>query len=167
MPVVATPHDKLRETLAETVVHGLREAGFGNARVEKHHWSEFRDRVTTGENSTYDMYVGSWAGFADPDTFLYPLFHESMVGVTNGTFYPEESVSTHLEEARRTTDRAERRRHYERAIETLLEGRAVLPAFTLDNSFGVADQVEGFDPHPLSAENPRLVDPDGTASLRE
>lgn len=164
-PLVATPHDKMREKIAETIVHGLRQVGFGKARVEKYHWSEFRERVTTGDSEDYDMYVGSWSGYPDPDTFLYPLFHESMEGLTNGTFYRNETVMDRLERARRTTDRERRRELYTESITAILEDRVCLPAFTLDNSFGVEDRVDGFDPHPLSDVNPRLVAPGGDDSL--
>lgn len=165
-PLIATPHDPLREKFAAAIVRGLRKIGFGKARVRKYHWSEFRDVVTTGDSSDYDMFVGSWAGVADPDTFLYPLFHERMEGLTNGTFYQNERVMEQLQRARETTDRQRRRRLYADAITTILEDRVHLPAFTLHNSFGVADHVQGFEPHPLPGGNPRAGDPSNGRELK-
>ena len=165
-PLVATPHDKMREKFAETIVHGLRSLGFGKARVRKYPWPEFRKKVTTGDSGAYDMYIGSWAGFADPDTFMYPLFHDSMVGLTNGVFYQNERFMERIQKARETTKRAERKRLYERAITTVLEDRVHLPAYTLHNSFGVENHVAGFEPHPIASVNPQLIGPSGSVSLR-
>ena len=167
-PTVAVPkHDMLREKVAETIVDGLRDAGFGRARVHKYPWSKFREKTRTGSSDDYDIFVGSWAGGLDPDTFLYPLFHENNEGLTNRTFYRNESVMNELAQARETTDRAERRRRYTSAITTLLEDRVHLPAFTLSNTFGIKDRIHGFDPHPLPAANPRMIAPDGSRSLSE
>lgn len=166
-PVVATPNDKIREKFAETIVHGLRTIGFGKARVRKYKWPEFRKKVTTGDSKEYDMYIGSWAGYDDPDTFLYPLFHDSMEGKTNGTFYREQSVIDKIEKGRETREQSERQKLYSEAITTILEDRAQLPAYTLHNSFGVENHVKGFQPHPLSSANPEMISPDGKVSLQK
>lgn len=167
-PTVAVPHnDKLREKLAEALVRGLTEAGFTKARVRKYHWRHFRERVTSGNEGDYNLYVGSWAGFPDPDAFLYPLFHQRMEGITNGVYYRNPDVMDAIERARRTRDRPTRRRLYERAITTLLEERVHLPAFTLHNSFGVKERVEGFEPHPLAQFNPQLVAGERAVSIRD
>ncbi|WP_135305943.1 ABC transporter substrate-binding protein [Haloarcula amylovorans] len=166
-PLVATPHDKMREKFAQTIVKGLRAIGFGKARVKKYHWSEFREKVTSGDASDYDMYIGSWAGYADPDTFLYPLFHDSMEGLTNGMFYQNPAVRKQLEDARTISSRDERRNLYADAITSILEDKAALPLYTLDNSFGVKNHVQGFNAHPLSQLNPQLLNPSGGVSLRK
>ena len=167
-PYVAAPkHDLLRQKLAQTVVRGLKEVGFRRARVKKIHWSEFREKIMSGDRKHAAMYVGSWAGFPDPDTFLYPLFHENMQGLTRPPGYNEQDVMSKIDEARRTRERTKRRSLYADAITTLLEDRVHLPAFTLDNSFGVKEHVEGFRPHPLAQRNPNLVAPDGGVEVGE
>ncbi|CQR48802.1 MULTISPECIES: ABC transporter substrate-binding protein [Haloferax] len=167
-PNVAVPkHDLLRQKIGTKLVNKLRDIGFRRARTTSYHWREYRDKVATGDSETYAMFVGSWSGFADPDTFLYPLFHENMEGLTNGTFYGDEAVMEHISKARATADRQERQTHYEQAITTLLEDRVHLPAFTLDNSFGVKQRVDGFEPHPLAAQNPRLVSGEGVLGLTD
>ena len=170
-PTVAVPGtkssgDKMREKLAEEIVHGLKEAGFRRARTEKYSWERFRETVTSGNRREYAMFVGSWAGAPDPDAFLYPLVHENMQGLTNGTYYNRQSVMERISAARRTRNRDRRRRLYARAATTLLEDRAIVPAFTLHNSFGVRDNVHGFDPHPVGGANPDLAGEDGL-TLRE
>jgi peptide/nickel transport system substrate-binding protein len=166
-PKVAVPHnDKMRSKLAQGLVRGLSSVGFTKARVKKHHWSEFREHVTSGNDSEYNMYIGSWAGHPDPDSFLYPLFHQRMEGLTNGTYYRNPEVMDAIERARETRAREERKRLYERAITTILEERPHIPAFTLHNSFGVKDRVEGFQPHPLAQMNPQLLTGQGPVSIR-
>ncbi|WP_332898058.1 ABC transporter substrate-binding protein [Haladaptatus sp. CMSO5] len=156
-PTIAVPkHDLLREKIAEELAHGLAEIGFYRARTEKYPWKEFREKIVSGSPSEYNIFVDAWAGGPDPDTYLYPLFHENAEGRTNGAFYQNEDVMNALRDARRTTDDATRRDLYESATRTLLTERVALPAFTLDNSFGVASGIEGFGPHPLPGENPRL-----------
>lgn len=167
-PTVAVPaHDMLREKVGETIVQGLKEAGFSRARVRKYGWEEFREKTTSGSSSEYDLFVGAWSGGPDPDTFVYPLFHENAEGLTNGTFYQDEAVMEAVDAARRTTDRTRRSKLYERAIGTLLEERVHLPAFSLYETFGVKSRVEGFSPHPLPSANPELAGPNGVLTLQD
>lgn len=157
-PKIAVPKgDKLRETIGETIAHGLGEAGFRRARVVKYRPSTFRSKTVSGVPGEYHVFVRSWTGTPDPDSFLYPLFHENAAGATNGTFYAKESVMNDILAARRSSDRAERRRRYASAIDGLLEDWVCLPAYTLHNSYGVADRVSGFRPSPFAEINPRLV----------
>lgn len=165
-PLIAVPPDKMRHKFAEAIVHGLNEVGFKRARTKKYSWKKFREKTVTGNPNAYNMWIGSWSGYSDPDSFLYPLFHENNEGATNGTFYRNEEVMNAILSARETTDRAKRADHYERAITTLLEDRVHLPAFTLDNSFGVKSDVENFQPHPIAGVNPQLVG-SGSVTLGE
>jgi peptide/nickel transport system substrate-binding protein len=167
-PTIVAPHnDYLAQKLAKKVAHELRTIGFRRARSDKYHWRHFQEKVTSGNQSDYAMFVAPLAGGPDPDSFLYPMVHENMQGLTNGTYYNEESVMRWIDEARKTDARAERKNYYEKASSTLLDDRAVLPAFTLDNSFGVKGHVGGFDPHPMAEYNPMLLAPDGTPSLTQ
>jgi len=157
-PKIAVPKgDKLRETIGETIAHGLGEAGFRRARVVKYDPSTFRSKTVSGVPGEYHLFVGSWTGTPDPDSFLYPLFHENEEGATNGTFYSNESVMNDILAARRSADRAERRRRYASAIDGLLDDWVCLPAYSLDNSYGVADRVRGFRPSQFAEVNPRFV----------
>lgn len=166
-PTIVAPHnDYLAQKLAKKVSHQLKAIGFRRARTKTHHWREFQELVTSGDNHDYAMFVAPRAGGPDPDSFLYPMLHENMQGLTNGTYYNEETVMRDIYDARAAVDRAKRKRRYERAIETLLEDRAIIPAFTLDNSFGVRGRIDGFEPHPMAAYNPMLLTLEGEPSLR-
>jgi peptide/nickel transport system substrate-binding protein len=135
-PTVAVPGtkksgDKLRETFAEAVVHGLSEAGFRRARVKKYPAEKFRKKTVSGVPGDYNMFVRACPATADPDSVLYPQFHENNEGTTNGVFYADEAAMNDLLAARRSTDRRERRRLYASAIGALLEDFVCLPAYTL------------------------------------
>jgi peptide/nickel transport system substrate-binding protein len=164
-PTIAVPKDMLREKFADAIVHELSNIGFKRARTEKYHWETYREKLRSGSATEYNMFVGSWAGWPDPDSFLYPLLHENMEGLTNFTFYQNQSVMDHIRRARETAERTKRKTEYEKAISTLLRDRPHLPAFTLHNTFGVDSSVKGFEPHPISSVNPRLVSPQGSVSL--
>lgn len=161
-PLIAVPGtknsgDKLRETFAEDVAHGLTEAGFRRARVKKYPVGKFDEKTVSGVPSDYAMFVRACPATPDPDSILYPQFHENNEGTTNGVFYAEESVMNDILEARRSTDRADRRQWYADAITALLEDWVCVPAYTLQSSFGVRDAVEGLEPQTLATENPQLV----------
>lgn len=161
-PTIAVPGtknsgDKLRETFAEAVAHGLSDAGFRRARVEKYPAKQFHEKTVSGVPSDYAMFMRGCPATPDPDSILYPQFHENNEGTTNGVFYADESVMNDILRARRSNDREERRRRYADAITALLEDWVCVPAYTLKSSFGVRDTVEGFEPHPLATENPQLV----------
>lgn len=167
-PTVVAPHnDYLARKLANTVVQALRSAGFRRARAVTSHWHDFRETITSGNQHDYALFVTPYAGGPDPDSVLYPMVHENMQGVTGGTYYNEESVMRALAGARRTRVREERKRRYGRAITTLLEDRALIPAFVLHNSFGVKQRVSGFEPHPLAGYNPMTLTFDGAPSLHQ
>jgi peptide/nickel transport system substrate-binding protein len=155
--IIVPPDDK-REQIGITVANGLKEAGFSNTSVQRLDWGAFLDKYVSGDPADYNMYTLGWSGQPDPDSFTYYLFArtDDVLGVTNGTFYGANSesgkrVSEKFVQARRSTDRSERKTLYEEAITTLLEDRAHLPAYNLKNSFGVRQRVQDFLPHPVDS----------------
>ena len=154
--IIVPPDDK-REQIGITVSNGLQEAGF-DASVQRLDWGAFLDQYVSGSEDDYNMYTLGWSGTPDPDAFTYFLFgrDENTLGVTNGTFYGNNSengktVSEKFIQARQVPDRAERQQLYEEAITTLLEDRAHLPAYNLKNSFGVKNYVNDFAEHPVDS----------------
>ena len=98
------------------------------------------------------MYTLGWSGAPDPDAFVYNLLSQETDGVTNGTFHGYDEASEKLSQARESADREERRQLYIEATTTLLEERVHIPAYNLNNSYGVRNAVEGFSAHPISSE---------------
>ncbi|WP_227380377.1 ABC transporter substrate-binding protein [Haladaptatus halobius] len=163
VPGTKSSGDELREKMAEAVVEGLGSATFLQAKVDKYPWPVFQEKILTGAD--YDMFIGDWVGFPDPDSFMYPLFHEDNEGETNGTFYQNEEVMNKLSEARKSDQHEKRKQLYESAITTVLEDRVHLPLYMLKNSFALRDSVSGFSPHPITTINPRLVGSKHSVSL--
>ncbi|ESP87444.1 ABC transporter substrate-binding protein [Candidatus Halobonum tyrrellensis] len=155
LKILTPPNPKLKE-LGETLARGLRDAGRG-ALVTETGWERYLDRYVSGAERDYSVFVGSVAGTADPDSYLYPAVHENVEGLTNGLFYRDEGVMEAIAAARATTDRAERRRLYESALSTLADEHVYLPVCTFANSLAVDPDASALRLHPLAGRTPRLV----------
>ncbi len=145
--IIVPPDDK-REQIGTSVANGIKEAGYG-ASVQRLDWGAFLDKYVSGKASDYNMFTLGWSGSPDPDTFMYFLFAQEQIGVTNGTYYRNDEVDSAIMNARQSTDREERRDLYVSAVETILQERPHVPAYTLKNSFGVRSRVEDFLAHPI------------------
>jgi peptide/nickel transport system substrate-binding protein len=60
-------------------------------------------------------------------------------------------------QARKSTDREERRELYIQLQDKILEQRVQLPAWNTVETWGVRDEVQDMSLHPIPVENPRLV----------
>ncbi|MFC6765051.1 ABC transporter substrate-binding protein [Natrinema soli] len=153
---ILTSTDPKHKEFGEALAGGLRDASHGALVVSKPE-STFLERYVSGSERDYSVFVGEISGTPDPDSHLYPTFHENMAGVTNGTFYREDAVMERLTAARETENRERRRRLYEAAITRLLEDRVCLPICSFEHSFAVAADVQNFRVHPIARVNPRLA----------
>ena len=149
---IIVPPDNKREQIGISIGDGLQNAGFQNVEVQRLDWGTFLDAYVTGSEDDYNMYTLGWSGSPDPDTFAYNLLSQETEGVTNGTFHDLDEASSKLTQARESADREERRQLYIEATTSLLEERVHLPAYNLNNSYGVRNVVEGFSSHPISTE---------------
>ena len=163
LTILTSKHPVWKE-LAHALAAGLRDAG-QSALVKAVSWKQYLKRSVSGSAKDYAVFVGEAAGNGDPDSFLYPVFHENAQGGTNGIFYNEETVMTHLLEARRTTDRQQRRSHYEAAISRLHEDQVYVPICSFKNSFAYRSNLQNFRVHPIAGLNPRVTSPDGAISV--
>ncbi|QRV14731.1 ABC transporter substrate-binding protein [Haloterrigena salifodinae] len=161
---ILTSMDPKHKELGEALAGGLRDADHGALVISKPE-TKFIERYVSGSERDYSVFVGEISGTPDPDSHLYPTFHENMSGVTNGTFYREDAVMERLTSARRTDDRERRRELYEAAVTKLLEDRVCLPICSFENSFAVDAGVENFRVHPISKVNPRLAGEQGVVTI--
>lgn len=157
---ILTSTEPVWKELGEALATGLRDAG-RSALVDAVPWRQYLERSVTGAADDYAVFVGEVAGTGDPDSFLYPVFHENAQGATNGIFYNEEAVMNKLRKARETTERSRRASLYEAAITRLVEERTHLPICSFRNSFAHDPALGGFRVHPIAALNPRLTSPGG------
>ena len=159
---IAIPDDEISQQLAVAVANGMNEAGYP-PEVRTLDAPSVRQAGTLGDPETYDVFVGRWSAVPDPDGFTYPLFARSAEGETNATFYRNETVEENLEDARRTTDRSERRELYAEAVTTVLTDRVHLPVFDRVHSFAVRESIRDFQAHPV--ESFRLVSDENNVSI--
>jgi peptide/nickel transport system substrate-binding protein len=153
---IIVPPDDMREQIGITIGDGLQNAGFENVEVQRLNWGTFLETYQSdeGPNSedAYNMYTLGWSGSPDPDAFAYYLLSQQTNGVTNGTFHGYDEASAMLTQARESADYETRRERYIDATTQLLEARVHLPAYNLNNSYGVNDAVDGFSAHPIATE---------------
>jgi len=153
---IIVPPDDMREQIGITIGDGLQNAGFENVEVQRLDWGTFIQTYQSdeGPNSedAYNMYTLGWSGSPDPDAFAYYLLSQETNGVTNGTFHGYDEASAMLTQARESADYETRRERYIDATTQLLEERVHLPAYNLNNSYGVNDAVDGFSAHPIATE---------------
>lgn len=145
---IIVPPDEKREQIGTSVANGLSEAGY-DASVQRLDWGAFLDQYVSGSADDYNMFTLGWSGSPDPDTFMYFLFAQEQIGVTNGTYYRNDEVDSAIMDARQETDRETRRELYISAVESLMQDRPHIPSYTLKNSFGVRNRVQDFTAHPI------------------
>jgi peptide/nickel transport system substrate-binding protein len=155
MNIIVPPDDK-RQQIGTSIGNGLSEAGY-SANVQRLDWGTYLDTFLTGDPNDYHLYVLGWSGPPDPSDFLYNLFAQEMAGVNQGHFYQNDELDGYITEARKLTDREERKPLYEKAVRIILEERVNLPSYTLKNTWAVKDSVSDFKNHPIGYMNPRLV----------
>lgn len=162
---ILTSKNPTWKELGEALAGGLRDAGHGALVVSKS-WKSYLETYVSGSESDYSVFIGEIAGTPDPDSFLYPPFHENMIGETNGIFYTDDEIMNRLSEARATTDRGRRQTLYEAAITKLLTERLCLPICSFENSFAMTDRVRNFRVHPIPEVNPQLTGPEQVVRVR-
>nr|WP_303645291.1 ABC transporter substrate-binding protein [Salinirubrum litoreum] len=163
LTIIVPPDDK-RESIGISIANGVNETGY-NASVQRLDWGAYLDNYISGDPDAYNVFVLGSGGGADPDDILYYLFTHEMIGVSNGTFYRNETMDDALMTARQITDRERRRELYITAIEEILSNRVHLPVYGLRETWAVSDYVENYSVHPYGQWNPRLVAPYGTVGV--
>ncbi|WP_121743456.1 ABC transporter substrate-binding protein [Natronorubrum halophilum] len=153
---ILVPPDDNREEIGLTIANGIQEAGY-DANVERLEWGALLDRAYTGNADDYNIYVLGWIRYADPDDFMFNLFHEEAEEVNQGVFYRDPDVQDQIAQARETVDVDRRRELYIDAITTLLEERVHLPSYNYYNVYAAKNYVKEFQTHPIGPVNPRLL----------
>lgn len=143
---IIVPPDDTREQICDAIADGIRATGY-RARVDRLDWRTFADTFTTGDSTDYNAYCLGWIDAPDPDRYLHPLFGPRAAGRTDGTYYT--AVAETVRAARETDSESARRIRYIDAIDTLLTDRAHLPLYTIQQTLGMVDRVQGMGPDPL------------------
>jgi peptide/nickel transport system substrate-binding protein len=129
---------------AKVVQANLNQAGF-NASIDLYDWGTFLQRE---HEEKYDVYVNSWTGFIDPDTYLYPMFRSD--GGFNWLNYSNENLDSLLAEGRTETDDKRRKEIYEKAQKLVVDEAPYVWMFHSKVIEAWDNNIKGHKPHPLS-----------------
>jgi peptide/nickel transport system substrate-binding protein len=122
----------------------LNQAGF-DVEIDLYDWSTFLERE---HEEKYDVYVNSWTGFIEPDTYLYPMFHSE--GDFNWLSYANEDLDKLLEEGKTEQDEEKRKEIYEEAQKLIVDEAPYIWMYHPKVLEAWDDNIKGHDVHPLS-----------------
>lgn len=105
--------------MAEIIQSYLMSAGL-TVSIRQLEWSAYKDAINNGEPDMF--WISWWADYADPENFLYPLFHSSNHGPSgNRTLYKNKKVDQLIEEGQKAVKPSERNRYYMLAEKIITE----------------------------------------------
>jgi ABC-type transport system substrate-binding protein len=105
--------------LAEVIQQYLEDVGI-DADIRQLEWSAFKEAVSRGDADIF--YLSWWADYADPENFLFPLFHSSNHGSAgNRTRYTNTEVDMLIEKGQHTMEQHERLLYYRKAEQMIIE----------------------------------------------
>ncbi len=110
-------------------------------------WSAISDPATA-----LDIYAFYWfPRVADPDNWLYVMFHSEMQGEAgyNCIYYENSRVDELLDAARRTPDRDARVEMYEEIQHLIVADYAIIPVAQLDVAYPMRAWVKGYVFNPM------------------
>jgi peptide/nickel transport system substrate-binding protein/oligopeptide transport system substrate-binding protein len=105
--------------LAEVIQQYLEDVGI-HADIRQLEWSAFKEAVSRGDADIF--YLSWWADYADPENFLFPLFHSLNHGSAgNRTRYTNTEVDMLIEKGQHTMEQHERLLYYRKAEQMIIE----------------------------------------------
>lgn len=157
---IIVPPDDVRQNWGALVADRLNEIGYGG-NVRRLDWDVFGQTYQSGDADEYNIYTLGWTGGADPDVYLYQLFHEDNEGITQGHYYDDEEFHEKISDARQSIDQEERSQLYTELQEEIIEEVIHIPGWTDMN--GVAyleDEVTGVYASTDTGTNPLMDHPE-------
>lgn len=146
-PYMPRPKD-----VAIQVSQDLKQIGV-TASIEVVQWARY---LPDTRNGAHDACLLGWsADYGDADNFLYVLLSKETArlgSANNVSFWRDEQASAWLEEARATTDRAERNRLYGLVQDRVFEEVPMLPLLHLQEMRAVSKRVKGYSIYPAGGE---------------
>ncbi len=103
----------------------------------------YEQRLPRIENGEFDLHFDGWASdYPDPDGHLFAQFHSgNFPPGNNESFFTNEEIDSILEQARQTTDTADRKQRYMEAQEMIHEEAPAIWGVVLDEGFGVNNRL--------------------------
>lgn len=128
------------ETLqaAQVMKDQLAEIGITlNLRTE-----DFTTWLADQSAGKFDGFILGWLGNVDPDEFYYSQHHSG--GVNNFQKYANPAVDRFLDQARQTTDEAQRKSLYEQAAKQIVDDASYIYLYNPDVVQGWSPDLKGY-----------------------
>ncbi|MCL2169130.1 MAG: ABC transporter substrate-binding protein [Defluviitaleaceae bacterium] len=140
----------MRNAVADMVAHDLAMIGI-NVTVHAMEWPIILERTEQGDSY---MFIMGWSTVtADADYALFPLFHSSMHGPSNRTFFSNDRVDELLDQGRSVTDPATRNEIYYEAQQILRDLAPWVPLRQGEEAVAVSPALRGFEQNPSGHHN--------------
>ena len=153
---IIVPPDDLRQQWGELIADRLIEIEY-DATVERLDWDVLTDRYTSGDADEFNMYALGWTGGADPDVYIYQLFHEDNAGITQGHMYDNPDFHQKITDARQSVDMDERGELYDEIFEEIIDQVIWIPGWNPVNGVAYLDEeVDGVLASTTTSFNPHL-----------
>jgi peptide/nickel transport system substrate-binding protein/oligopeptide transport system substrate-binding protein len=111
--------------MAEVMQAYLVDAGL-KVELRQLEWSAFKSAVNSGEADMF--WLSWWADYADPENFLFPVFHSANIGPAgNRVRFSDAEVDRLIEAGQHAVDMAERNEYYRQAEERVMALAAWVP----------------------------------------
>jgi peptide/nickel transport system substrate-binding protein len=139
VPVTITiPNNPDLQQAGQVIQAMAKDAGF-DVKIQA---MEFASSLQAGYAGRFEAYMIGWSGRSDPDGNMWQFLH------TGGTFnyghYANPTVDKALDDARLTTDQAERRALYSQVWHQEREDMPLIYLWNPKNIVGMRKTVEGF-----------------------
>ncbi len=143
--IVTNQGNDLRIKTAEIIQRRLKEIGIG-VKIRVVEWATFLKEFIHPGN--FDACILGWSGGPEPDQ--YNIWHSSKIGPRQLNFihYRNPEVDALLEKGRRTFDRAERKKIYDRFQEILAEDQPYTFLYVAEALPAVSRRFRGIEPAP-------------------
>jgi len=130
------------QEIAEVVQHQAKEVGV-NVEINAAEYSAFTDAWSNQEGNMYLFEWGTKSGAAD-----YMIFKYHSRENTHHT--PSDEFDKFVEQGETATTLEAKKEAYVNAQEILIDQGVVLPIYYKEYLVGLRDDIEGFEPHPLT-----------------
>ncbi len=143
---IYTPQDTYRRKVAELMQIQLQAIKI-KANVESLEWASYLPLIDAGKASIYMM---GWNWLTDPDGLIYDIHHsqtsawENDASSYNGTRFYNQEVDEALEEARKSSNIAERTKLYQKVQEIWFSQYVHIPLFHQVATVAFNQRVHGF-----------------------
>ncbi len=141
------PSDQDVIDMAEIIQFYMGRAGF-SVRIQQLEWNSYKEAINMGEADMF--WISWWADYADPENFLYPLFHSSNAGPAgNRTRYRNAVVDDLLKNGQYAPNMRFRNDYYRKAEQLIINEAPWIPFWHRNDYIMKQTWIEGMTAFPI------------------